>query len=244
VEKVKDNRQTQTQTQTSGKSKGLPPEAYYTPPKRAPGAQTLRQPEPGPIPPCNENDPIPEGATCQEASMHSRGKYIACGVPAVTIVRHDKDRRSYYMCGPCADHNVRNRGGKYVIEPKPSAAGLRFDELPMTSTFSRADMDEATRLMTEDLEYGEQEKVIQAERAKGKARLTELARKYHIPGMRHGQLEVRLYTESRDKLDKGLFVELGGDIDILKAAYKKGKEYVKVVVSDTSKKRQKEDSEE
>jgi hypothetical protein len=66
------------------------------------------------IPPVDESLPIPPDARCQEASMYSRGFYIPCGQPAVAVVRHDKDRRSYYMCAPCADHNVRNRGGKLV----------------------------------------------------------------------------------------------------------------------------------
>jgi hypothetical protein len=62
------------------------------------------------IPPVDESLRIPEGAKCQEASILSHNFYIPCGAPAVAIVRHDKDRRSYYMCAPCADHNVRNRG--------------------------------------------------------------------------------------------------------------------------------------
>ena len=58
--------------------------------------------------------PIPDGARCQEASMHSVNRYIACGAPATTIVFHDRDNRGYYMCDPCADHNCRNRGGRLV----------------------------------------------------------------------------------------------------------------------------------
>lgn len=64
--------------------------------------------------PCDELRPIPQDARCQEASPFSREVYIACNAPAVAIVRHDKDRRSYYMCLPCADHNLKNRGGKLV----------------------------------------------------------------------------------------------------------------------------------
>ena len=66
------------------------------------------------IGPCDITKPIPEGARCQEASMLSRGSYIPCFAPAVAIVYHDRDRRGYYMCAPCADHNVRNRGGKLI----------------------------------------------------------------------------------------------------------------------------------
>ena len=58
--------------------------------------------------------PIPPGAKCQEASIHSVNRYIACGDPATTIVYHERDNRGYYMCDPCADHNCSNRGGKLV----------------------------------------------------------------------------------------------------------------------------------
>lgn len=67
--------------------------------------------------PCDPTKPIPEDAKCQEASILSGSYYIACGRPAKAIVRHDKDRRSYYMCEMCADHNVRNRGGKLMEVP-------------------------------------------------------------------------------------------------------------------------------
>lgn len=71
------------------------------------------------IGPCDEHGPIPADATCQEASIFSREKYIPCFAPAVAIVRHDKDRRSYYMCLPCAHHNVRNRGGRLIQSTDP-----------------------------------------------------------------------------------------------------------------------------
>lgn len=61
--------------------------------------------------PVLDDTKIPKGATCQEASMHSRGSYIPCGNLASAIVHHPKDKRSYYMCAPCASHNVKNRGG-------------------------------------------------------------------------------------------------------------------------------------
>lgn len=62
---------------------------------------------------CHDDERI-AGARCQEASMLSRGEYVPCSAPAVAIVHHDKDGRSYYMCAPCADHNLRNRGGRLV----------------------------------------------------------------------------------------------------------------------------------
>ncbi len=45
--------------------------------------------------------------------MLSHSSYIPCSAPAVAIVHHIRDRRSYYMCLPCADHNCR-RGGKLI----------------------------------------------------------------------------------------------------------------------------------
>lgn len=68
------------------------------------------------IGPCDEKAPIPADARCQEASIFSRESYVPCSKPAVAIVRHEKDQRAYYMCAPCADHNVRNRGGKLIRE--------------------------------------------------------------------------------------------------------------------------------
>lgn len=46
--------------------------------------------------------------------MHSREKYIACAAPAEAIV-NNRDARPYFMCGPCADHNVHNRGAKLLF---------------------------------------------------------------------------------------------------------------------------------
>lgn len=53
---------------------------------------------------CQEHVPIrghPEGS-------------MPHGAPADAIVWHEKDRRAYFMCAGCADHNVKNRGGKLV----------------------------------------------------------------------------------------------------------------------------------
>ena len=51
---------------------------------------------------------------CEEASSLSRGTYLPCAAPAMALVWHEKDRRVYQMCMPCAGHNVRNRGGVLV----------------------------------------------------------------------------------------------------------------------------------
>jgi hypothetical protein len=66
--------------------------------------------------PVLEDGTIPDNAKCQEASMLSRAYYIPCNAPAVAIVYHDKDQRGYYMCTPCTDHNVRNRGGRLIAK--------------------------------------------------------------------------------------------------------------------------------
>jgi len=80
----------------------------------------LRSTEPQitPIPPVCEDGPIPDDALCQEASSLCVAGYVACGEPAVAIVYHRRDHRSYYMCSQCADHNVRNRGGLLLRERK------------------------------------------------------------------------------------------------------------------------------
>jgi hypothetical protein len=59
---------------------------------------------------------IPDDAKCQEASVLSVKEYIPCHAKATAIVFHEKDRRGYYMCDPCADHNIHNRGGKLVTK--------------------------------------------------------------------------------------------------------------------------------
>lgn len=51
---------------------------------------------------------------CQEASTLSVDRYIPCASQAQTIVYHARDHRGYYMCLPCAIHNLRNRSGKLV----------------------------------------------------------------------------------------------------------------------------------
>jgi hypothetical protein len=66
------------------------------------------------IPPVREGNTVSRDAVCQEASLFSRGRYIPCGAPATHVIRHDQEQRAYYMCDACADHNIRNRGGKDV----------------------------------------------------------------------------------------------------------------------------------
>jgi len=40
----------------------------------------------------------PLEAGCQEASIHSRETFLACGAPASAIVWHPRERRAYLMC--------------------------------------------------------------------------------------------------------------------------------------------------
>lgn len=83
------------------------------------------------IGPCSATEPIPAEMRCQEASVFSRDSYIPCNGPAVAIVHHDKDRRSYYMCAGCASHNIHNRGGK-LVRVKHDWKGIARD-LPESS---------------------------------------------------------------------------------------------------------------
>ena len=53
-----------------------------------------------------------ESLKCEEASYLSYKQYIPCGNPAVAIIWHNRDgKHCYPMCLPCANHNIRNRGG-------------------------------------------------------------------------------------------------------------------------------------
>lgn len=62
--------------------------------------------------------------TCQEASAHSLGHYIACGEPATCIVDNG-DRTPYWMCEGCAEHNVRNRGAvRWTPALAPGCGGV------------------------------------------------------------------------------------------------------------------------
>lgn len=61
-------------------------------------------------PPLNALRP-PQGSRCQETSMFLPP--LPCSAPAEYVVRNS-DPEPYYMCAGCADHNVRNRGARYV----------------------------------------------------------------------------------------------------------------------------------
>lgn len=60
----------------------------------------------------------PVGATCQECQMGSP-IYIPCSKPAVRIITHSgltHGGETYAMCVPCAEHNVKNRGARYILQ--------------------------------------------------------------------------------------------------------------------------------
>lgn len=59
-------------------------------------------------------------ATCEETTApvaeNNHGfvdtEYIdlRCGRPATAVVLSERGKRLYFMCEPCAEHNVQNRG--------------------------------------------------------------------------------------------------------------------------------------
>lgn len=52
---------------------------------------------------------------CEEASPLSGYAYIPCNRPAEHVVKwKDRSDPAIRMCGGCADHNVRHRGGEIV----------------------------------------------------------------------------------------------------------------------------------
>lgn len=47
---------------------------------------------------------------CEEASVASTLTYIPCNAPATRVVGLRGD--TFRMCRPCAEHNVKRRGGR------------------------------------------------------------------------------------------------------------------------------------
>ena len=56
---------------------------------------------------------------CQEANLLGiaiNDEPIPCGQPGAKVVFHQHDgRHVYVMCLPCAEHNIRNRGGVELV---------------------------------------------------------------------------------------------------------------------------------
>lgn len=65
------------------------------------------------------------GNKCEEHIAVGNGSAVH-GAPADSIVWHDRDRRCYFMCAMCADHNVKNRGGKLVASGDYTAFAYLF----------------------------------------------------------------------------------------------------------------------
>lgn len=64
------------------------------------------------------------GTKCQEAAL-GLPFYLPCGKPADFIVGwHRRTDEAIPMCWMCADHNVRNRGGKKLTEGEVTGAPL------------------------------------------------------------------------------------------------------------------------
>lgn len=57
--------------------------------------------------------------TCEEITAVGNLE-VPCGKPAMVLVKHDGRREGpYFMCRPCASHNVANRGAS-VLEIHPT----------------------------------------------------------------------------------------------------------------------------
>ena len=54
--------------------------------------------------------------TCEETTGMIGEQYLRCGAPAVVLVKHKgRNEGPYFMCGPCANHNVRNRRAEPLL---------------------------------------------------------------------------------------------------------------------------------
>jgi len=54
----------------------------------------------------------PLGSRCEETSLFYSP--LLCFAPAEFVVKNC-DPKPYNMCAMCADHNVKNRGARYVL---------------------------------------------------------------------------------------------------------------------------------
>lgn len=60
----------------------------------------------------NDTDVNFRGHTCQETPRMLGNMPLKCGAPAVALVQHRcREEGPYFMCAPCADHNIHNRNG-------------------------------------------------------------------------------------------------------------------------------------
>lgn len=67
-----------------------------------------------------KNSYTPKMESCREAAMGVPG-YIPCGKPATYVVENRGEVNP--MCPACADHNVRNRGARYMLKDEDVKIG-------------------------------------------------------------------------------------------------------------------------
>jgi len=121
-----------------------------------------------------------------------------------------------------------------AAEPPPPSRVA--DTFPLVSEFTRADMDYAIHLLSEEVSLAAQEKDVKEARTALKSELGALAAKYGVPGMRWGQVACYYGGMKRRKnLDKKKLIEYI-TVEELEACYTLGKEYLDVRVRDLSKK--------
>jgi hypothetical protein len=94
-----------------------------------------------------------ESKTCEEASIHSKTLYIPCGLPAIALVYHNRDNRTYHMCAMCRDHNIK-RGGVCVIEQQCTLPFVPFSTQTLNPNMLEEDalQEQADRVNTLSLE--------------------------------------------------------------------------------------------
>lgn len=139
------------------------------------------------------------------------------------------------------DKPKKNPMSRITGQPTSDETTKRADEFPNISTFDAPDMKLALALITTDLEYKEQEELIDQARKEGKAKLHEIAVKYGTDGMRWGQYAVYdrgVVARPSCKLED-FILELAGagvDADVIadcrKAATRDGKEFLDLKVMD------------
>lgn len=54
--------------------------------------------------------------SCEEAVGSIGIHPIQCNAPAVALIQHiGRNEGPYFMCGPCSNHNVKNRHAKAIL---------------------------------------------------------------------------------------------------------------------------------
>lgn len=54
--------------------------------------------------------------TCEETTGMIGDRYLRCGAKAIGLVKHrNRNEGPYFMCGPCANHNVKNRNAEALL---------------------------------------------------------------------------------------------------------------------------------